>query len=93
MPPRTLRSQSREKAPAPVTPTEPAATDEECDTLINLTKRVTELGELLSAKTFNLTQTINDHAKDQSRSFNDVKDQIAATDKGMVDTGLDYCRN
>ena len=92
-PPRTLRSQSREKPPAPVTPTEPVAQEEEADTLINLTKRVTELEKMLSAKTFNLTQTMNDHANDNARSFNDVKDKISALDKGMVDTGVDYCRN
>ena len=87
-PPRTLRSQSREKPPAPVTPTEPVAQEQEADTLTNLTKRVTELEKMLSAKTFNLTLNMNDLANDNARSFNDVKDKISALDKGMVDTGV-----
>ena len=87
-PPRNIRAQSREKPRAPLTPTEPVAQETEADTLTNLTKRVTDLENMLSAKTFNLTQSMNDLANDNARSFNDVKDKISALDKGMVDTGV-----
>ena len=92
VPPKSVRSSSRDKPPAPVTPTEPAA-QEEGDTLINLTKRVTELEKLLSANTSSLTQPMNDHAYDNTQSIIEIKDKMSALDKGMVDTGVGLLKN
>ena len=87
-PPRNSRAQSREKPRAPVTPTEPVTQETEADTITNLTKRVTDLENMLSAKTFKLTQNMNDFANDSARNFNEVKDKMIALDKGMADTGV-----